>query len=95
MNFTTSVIQWNIRGIKNKKEELTQLMSSYKASVVALQETLMPTEYLHKIAGYSVLGKDGTCNRKSHGGEVLYIHSDVHHSPISLSTTLQAVAATV
>ena len=95
MNFTTSVIQWNIRGIKNKKDELTQLMSTYKASVVALQETLMPTEYLHKIANYSVLGKDGTHNRRSHGGVALYIHTDVHYSPIFLSTTLQAVAATV
>ena len=55
----------------------------------------MPVQYLHKIPNYSVIGKDGTLNRSNHGGVALYVHQDVPYTPISLTTPLQAVAATI
>ena len=91
----SSIIQWNICGIRNKKKELLHLANSHEASIIALQETLQQTKYLYKIPGYTVIGKDGTYNRRNHGGVALYIHQDVPHSPIPLTTSIQAVAAVV
>ena len=92
---STTLIQWNIRGIKNKKKEIIHLIEQNKASVLALQETLMPENYLFKIPGYNLLCKEGTYNRRTHGGVALYIHSTIPFQKINLSTNLQAIAARV
>ena len=91
----TSILQWNIRGVHNKKQEIIQLIDQCKASVIALQETLMPANRLHKIPGYSVIGKDGVHNFRQHGGVAIYIHSDIPFEEIALTSPLQAVAATI
>ena len=95
VNTKTAIIQWNIQGVKNKKSEIIQLMNQYKAGILALQETLMPVRFLHKIPGYSVIGKDGTHNRRNHGGVALYIHQDIPFSPVPLNTSIQAVAVKI
>ena len=91
----TAIIQWNIQGITNKKQEILQLINQFQASIVALQETMMPTEYLHKINNFQVYAKNGTQNRRTHGGVALYVHSSTPSVEVPLNTTLQAVAAIV
>ena len=36
---SASILQWNINGVRNKKDELSELISHYKANIVALQDT--------------------------------------------------------
>ena len=95
MRLKTSIVQWNIRGVHNKKQEIIHILEQNQASIVALQETLMPIDRLHKIPNYSVFAKDGVHNRRQHGGVALYIRNDVPKKEITLTTSLQAVAATV
>ena len=95
MRVETSVIQWNIRGVRNKKQEIIHLLKQNKATVSALQETLMPVNRLHKIPGYSLIARDGVYNRRQHGGVAMYIHADLLFKVLPLSSPLQAVAATI
>ena len=39
----TSIIQWNIQGLSNKKQEVIHVLHENKASILALQETQMKT----------------------------------------------------
>ena len=91
----TNILQWNIRGMTNKKKELLHIIQQYKVSVLALQETQLSSDYLFKIKHCTSIGKSGIFNRRQHGGVCLYIHEDAPFSQVQLDTSLQAVAATV
>ena len=54
----STIVQWNINGIKNNKKEIVELINSKKASIVALQETLIDSKFLHKIDGFNVMAKN-------------------------------------
>ena len=95
MNCKTCIIQWNIRGMLNKKKEIIHLIQKCKASVVALQETQIPLNRMYKIPKFNSIAKIGTVNRRNHGGVALYIHESIPYSEVTISTQLQAVAATV
>ena len=92
---TATILQWNIQGVKNKKPEIVSLVHRFKADVIVLQETLTPLKFLHKIPGYTVVGSDGTYNRRNHGGVATYIHQDIPFSSVSLDTPIQAIATTI
>ena len=77
MRLKTSIVQWNIRGVHNKKQEIIHIVEQNQASIIALQETLMRINRLHKIPSYSVIVKDSVHNRRQHCGVALYIHADV------------------
>ena len=91
----TKIIQWNIQGIRNKKSEILQLLSNFKADILLLQETKVPSNFLHRIPNFSVVAKEGTTCRQSHGGVATYIHQDIPFTEIKLNTPLQAIATTV
>ena len=91
----TSIIQWNIQGLGNKKQEIIQVIHEHKASILALQETQMKTEFLLKIPDFNVIAKEGPSGARQHGGVAMYIHRSVPFDPIDLDTPFKAVAATV
>ena len=96
MNSTnTNILQWNVQGIKHMKNELLDIIQTYKVSILALQETRLTGEYNLKIPRYNLVYKDGHFNRSPHGGVAIYIHSDVPYKEIELNTPLQAVAVEV
>ena len=65
----STIVQWNINGIKNNKKEIVELIKTKKASIVALQETLIDSKFLHKIDGFNVMAKNGSnSNGRFHGG---------------------------
>ena len=41
------------------------------------------------------MGKDGTLNRRNHGGVAIYLHQDIPYTEVELSTSIQAIAVTV
>ena len=91
----TSIIQWNIQGLSNKKQEILQVIHEHKASILALQETQLKTEFLPKIPDFNVINKEGPSGARQHGGVAMYIHRSVPFDPVDLDTPFQAVAATV
>jgi len=95
MTHITNIIQWNIRGIGNKKKEVIHLLNQYKAGIIAIQETMMPTNRLYKIPKYTLIAKEGILNHRNHGGVAMYIHEDIPQTVVHLNTELQAIAATV
>ena len=71
----TGIIQWNIQGLSNKKQEIIQVLHENKASILALQETQMKTDYLLRIPGFNVIAKEEPSNVRQHGGVAMYIYS--------------------
>ena len=94
-NLKTKILQWNINGIKNKKQEISSLLSQYKIDIVALQETKVTSEYMYKFNNYNLYTLDGSFNRMQHGGVALYIRNTIPQMKINLQTDFQAVAVTV
>ena len=84
-----------MQGLSNKKTELLDLINSNQSSIIAIQETKLSHDYLLKIPHFNVYSKDGHYNHGWHGGVALYIHSDIPHRTIELSTDIQAVAVEV
>ena len=84
-----------MQGLSNKKTELLDLINSNQSSIIAIQETKLSHDYLLKIPHFNVYSKDGHYNHGWHGGVALYIHSDIPHRTIELSTDMQAVALEV
>ena len=94
-NLKTKILQWNINGIKNKKQEISSLLSQYKIDIVALQETKVTSEYMYKFNNYNLYTLDGSFNRMQHGGVALYIRNTIPQMKINLQTDFQARVSTV
>ena len=90
-----SIIQWNIQGIRRKKDELSELVRNYKANIVAIQETRLWNNTKFSLPHFNEIRKDGHYNRSPHGGVALYIHSSIPFNKLDVNTPLQAVAAKV
>lgn len=91
----TTCIQWNCQGLRNKKDELSEIIQTNKPAIIALQETKFKNETIFNIPNYSCIRKEGHFNHTAHGGVALFIHESVPYVEITLTTDLQAVAATV
>ena len=82
----STIVQWNIYGIRNNKKEIVELIHSKNASIVALQETLIDSKFLHKIDGFNVVARNGSnSNGRFHGGITTYVHRDVPYEEVELT----------
>ena len=88
-------IQWNIDGIRNKKDELLELVERHQVSIMAIQETKITDSFDFKLPTYNIIKREGHVNVTTHGGVALFIHSDIPYQEIHLNTALQAVAARI
>ena len=84
-----------MQGLSNKKTELLHQIHSNQSSIIAIQETKLSHDDLLKIPHFNVYSKDGHYNQGWHGGVALYIHADIPHRAVELSTDMQAVAVEV
>ena len=87
-----SIIQWNCRGLRANFEEVKLLISSFSPSVICLQETFVKAADLFSIRGFQ--GYFSPASDSAAGGVAILIR-DALSSPVSLSTSLQAVAVRV
>jgi len=90
-----SIIQWNCQGIRNKKDELLNIIATHRPSIVALQETKLRDTSTFRIPAFNIMRKDGHQNHSTHGGVALLTHSSIPCTRISLTTPLQAIAIKV
>ena len=95
MEVKAGIIQWNIQGISNKKNEILELVQNFQAGIIALQETKSADNFLPRIPSFNVVSKVGHFNRCHHGGVSIYIHSSIPFRQIEIDTPLQAVAIQV
>ena len=88
-------MQWNVQGIRCKKEEILELIEKHKISILAIQETKITDEFNFRLPAYNSIRKMGHVNRTTHGGVALFFHSDIPYHQIDLQTPMQAVAASI
>ena len=63
----TSILQWNVQGLRRKKDEFRDLIQTYKASIVALHETKLSQDFNIRISYSNILSKNGHYNQDQHG----------------------------
>ena len=100
----TVILQWNCRGLKNKRIELGILIEKYSPAVICLQETILSpnVEKLRKdkkplpidahINDYVPYFK---CIESGRNGVAIYVKKKILHSQIILQTDLQALAVKI
>ena len=88
-----NIVQWNIKGLRARSQELRAIIKEENISVACLQETLLgdaswkPNKHF-KLEKSPHLGGD---NR----GVALLLHSSLQYTRTRLLTTLEAVAVTI
>ena len=98
------ILQWNCRGMENKKVHLQQLISDYSPAIICLQETLLspnvekslrdgtPLPRVAVLKGYTPYFR---CIDSGRNGIAIFVSNNVLHSPVRLNTRLQALAVRV
>ena len=96
-NKFSDIIQWNCRGIKNKKHELEILVAECKAQVFCLQETKLSHDDQINLRGYDFFYKHKQLapDEKAHGGVAILASQKCSKHEIALNTPLQAVAISI
>jgi ribonuclease HI len=88
----TSIIQWNLQGLRNKKYEILELIDKHHPYVLALQETKLWKSNNFTIPNYNCIRRDGHLNRTPHGGVALLIHDTIPYNEIQINSPIQAIA---
>ena len=87
-----TIIQWNCRGLKINFLELTLLVQLYNPIAICLQETHLKETDKISLKGYNMYNTYGNTSERASGGSTIFVRDNVIHSPITLTTDLQAVA---
>ena len=90
-----SILQWNCRGLMNNHSELSLLTQQYNPVAMCLQETHISDESKVSLKGYTPYNKLDLSHERACGGSSIFIRNDVIHSPVKLTTDLQAVAVKI
>jgi len=96
---TTSIVQWNCRGLRANFDELQLLIQQYNPAVICLQETFTDgsetftdgSVNLRQFAYFSAPPKKGSIR----GDVGIYVKLQVPHSQIELKSKLPAVAVQI
>ncbi|KAI5754325.1 hypothetical protein M8J77_007745 [Diaphorina citri] len=96
MNFPT-IIQWNVNGVTNKKEDLQLLVQSLKPVMICLQEThLLPTvDITDYLKNYTVYRNDFTDGLIACGGVATLVNKNVYSEQIPITSNLQVIAVKI
>ena len=85
------VVQWNCKSIKQRHEDLKDLIRSEDPDCICLQETRLKGN-THTIRGFTIHTHTPTDCDRAGGGVLVAIKNNINHRRISLQTTLQVVA---
>ena len=82
---STNVIQWNIQGISQKKQELVDLIAKEKSAILCIQETMLSKQTNFSIKNYNGLFKEEHISCRAHGGVAFFIHSNIPFKEIIIN----------
>uniref|UniRef100_UPI003AF5CEEA endonuclease/exonuclease/phosphatase family protein n=1 Tax=Thiolapillus sp. TaxID=2017437 RepID=UPI003AF5CEEA len=77
----TTIIQWNVRGLRANFEELRLLCNQYNPQIVAVQECQLRKDKIINLTGFSGITKSSPGDNAT-GGVTLYINKSVLFSEI-------------
>jgi exonuclease III len=89
------ILQWNINGITEKKEELRHTLNSHQIDVALIQETLLKPNKSLYIPGYTQYRNDRVNSRG--GGVLLLVKSSLQSTqiPSQRTSNLEVVGAKI
>lgn len=87
-------LQWNVRGYRARKSELTILTAKYQPYVVCLQETICPPNCPSFSSDYAFICAPPT-RLTGWGGVAIAVLKDFPFARVPLRTSLQAIAVTL
>jgi len=88
-------MQWNMRGLRANREDLSLLLSQYHPTAVSIQETLLHSNKTASFKNYSYYGIPAVENNSSlHGGVAILFKNSTPHQrqQLHINTGLQAIA---
>ena len=87
------IIQWNCQGFRSNFTEIQIMMEKFNPIAFWLQETLFPDSYYCNNSHYTLISKSSPqVNTRISEGVGILVRKSSPHSPVALSTNLQAVA---
>ena len=89
------ILQWNVRGLRARAEELKVLLRDHDPGILCLQETKLGDGMFNLGLNYSLYRSDPPAGDRAKGGAAVAVHKRLQHSAIALNTNLQAVAVRV
>ena len=89
----STIIQWNICGLRGKIPELQLMSNEIKPKIIALQETLFDnSKYIDKLNNRRYKWYLRAGNNVTKNGVAIAIDRTIPHIPIPLNTKMQAIA---
>ena len=94
---SSTIIQWNTRGLKANFNEMHLLLQDTDAAVFCLQETFLKEKKevtFKQYSSYDFIGPLSVDNKPT-GGVSIFVKNSIPHRKIELDTDLQAIAVSV
>ena len=96
MELADRVLQWNVRGVRARQQDISILIKELNPSCLCLQELKLPNNTKYNISNlYKSYLKLPNDNETPKGGTLIAIKTNISHHQIQLNTNLQAVAVSL
>ncbi|GBN76657.1 hypothetical protein AVEN_66616-1 [Araneus ventricosus] len=77
----STFVSWNCRGIRNKLQDIKEIINNLQPVCIGLQETFLTSNIPLKIRGYNSVRKDAATGA-SHSGGVCILTTNLYPSPL-------------
>ncbi len=83
----STIIQWNMRGLRANYSELELLIGTFKPVAFCLQELLIPESYIFQNRQYTFIKKlhDTNSTTRPSGGAGILIRKDIAYSTLTVN----------
>ena len=88
------ILQWNINGIRSKREELMQIIKESGIFIGCLQETLLEDKDWKPPRDYNI-ERSSHIAGEGHRGVATLVHKSQNYQRQNINTTLEVVAITI
>ena len=88
-------IQWNLRGLRNNREQIRVLMRDHNALALCMQETKLGDTTPNFGRNFSFFRSPPMIGERAQGGTGILISKSLNHREIQIDTALQANAVQI
>ncbi|GBM69287.1 hypothetical protein AVEN_171741-1, partial [Araneus ventricosus] len=88
-------VSWNCRGIRTKLQDIKEMINNLQSVCIGLQETFLTSNIPLKLRGYNSARKDAATGTRHSGGVCILTSNLYPCTPLTLHTSMQAVAVQV